>query len=301
MEKALLITLADENYIDKSKQLFSSIYFNAGWKGDYMLLAHEVPEEKLNWFSDKGILIKQCKALHDSKLGELPATVLSKFYMFTPEFKKWNKIIYLDVDMIAKASLDGLLKIKGFAAVSEHYKLKGQFEHRNEHGNELFDKLRKKYDLNSPSFNSSLMAFSTDVIKQDTFSKLKELFILYKDLHSPQTGEQPSLNLLFYRKWKELPYFYIAHPVGMTQYYQIKKKKIRAISMHFSCLHPWEPTNDYYKEWKQNRDKAEEIDLSNRLVPVQNWTKWEMQRYWLYLKARRLIVSIIEKCKNGKK
>ena len=48
MKKNLLVTLADENYIDRAKQLFSSVYFNAGWKGDYMLLAHEIPEEKLN-------------------------------------------------------------------------------------------------------------------------------------------------------------------------------------------------------------------------------------------------------------
>ena len=41
-----MVTLADENYIDQAKQLFSSVYWNSGWKGDYMLLAHNIPESK---------------------------------------------------------------------------------------------------------------------------------------------------------------------------------------------------------------------------------------------------------------
>ena len=48
MKQNLLVTLADKNYIQQAKQLFSSVYWNAGWKGDYMLWAHEIPEEELN-------------------------------------------------------------------------------------------------------------------------------------------------------------------------------------------------------------------------------------------------------------
>jgi len=47
MKKHLLVTLANENYINQAKQLFSSAYFNGGWDGDYLLLAHEIPENKL--------------------------------------------------------------------------------------------------------------------------------------------------------------------------------------------------------------------------------------------------------------
>lgn len=57
---AVLITLADENFIEQAKQLFSSVYHNAGWSEDYMLLAHNIPEMKLKWFRERGILIKHC-------------------------------------------------------------------------------------------------------------------------------------------------------------------------------------------------------------------------------------------------
>ena len=103
MKKDLLITLADENYIDQAKQLFSSVYWNAGWKGDYMLLAYNIPETDLKWFRNKGILVKECEAIltkSESCIGHAPFTTLSKFYLFTPEFKKWKNIIFLDGDII---------------------------------------------------------------------------------------------------------------------------------------------------------------------------------------------------------
>ena len=65
MKGNLLVTLADETYIDQAKQLFSSVYWNARWKGDYMLLSHNIPNEKLNWFKNKGILIKKCKSIYN--------------------------------------------------------------------------------------------------------------------------------------------------------------------------------------------------------------------------------------------
>ena len=117
-KKNLLVTIADEGYVDAAKQVFSGAYFNAGWKGDYMLLSYKIPEEKLKWFRDKGIIVKKCEPLVDEKkFGRWFSAALSRLYLFKTEFKKWNKIVYIDGDMIIRASLDDLLKINGFAAV----------------------------------------------------------------------------------------------------------------------------------------------------------------------------------------
>jgi lipopolysaccharide biosynthesis glycosyltransferase len=153
--KSLLVSLADENYIDQAKQLFSSVYFNAGWQGDYMLLAHEIPEEKLKWFRNKGILIKECKPLFEGKLeSEHPTTVLCKFYIFTPEFKKWDNIVFLDADMIVRHSIQKLSKVKGFYATVDFNNslLEKQF-HKNIPNNLLFNKLSKNFNLNKYAFN----------------------------------------------------------------------------------------------------------------------------------------------------
>ena len=109
--KKLLVTLANESYLDQAKQLFSSVYFNAGWDGDYMLLAHDIPEEKLVWFRDKGILIKKCSPIvRDNYKGIVSQAAFSKFYLFETDMKKWEKIIFLDGDIIVKNCLTDILE-----------------------------------------------------------------------------------------------------------------------------------------------------------------------------------------------
>ena len=92
MKENLLVTLADKNFIAPAKQLFSSVYFNAGWIGDYMLLAHEISEKELIWFREKGVIIKKCRSLIKKDIEGYHAAVFSKFYLFTAEFKKWEQL-----------------------------------------------------------------------------------------------------------------------------------------------------------------------------------------------------------------
>ena len=171
MKSSLLVTLADKKYIDQAKQLFSGAYFNAGWQGDYMLLAHDIPDKDLKWFLDKGILVKKCKGvftdeefekLHNSwgskyrPLGFV-SIALSKFYLFTPEFKKWKNVVYLDLDIVVRASLEELARVRGFWAVNDMgWKLKRQFFDTNL---QLFSELKKNYNLNKKSFNSRRHGF----------------------------------------------------------------------------------------------------------------------------------------------
>ena len=114
----LLVTLADNNYIENAKQLFSSVYHNSGWKGDYMLLVYEVPEKKLDWFRDKGIIVKRCPKIAKRRVWKnyFPNSVLSKFYLFTSYFQKWDRVIFLDGDIIVRSSLNKLARVNGFAA-----------------------------------------------------------------------------------------------------------------------------------------------------------------------------------------
>lgn len=68
----LIVTLANRRYLNHAKQVFSSLYFNAGWDGDYMLLAHQIPKQELEWFSKRGILVKECDNIFvDDELKKL--------------------------------------------------------------------------------------------------------------------------------------------------------------------------------------------------------------------------------------
>ena len=213
----LIVTLADKNYVEQAKQLFSSIYFNSGWQGDYMLLSNQIPEKNLKWFRKKGIIVKKLKPLYQNKewYQNLPKNVLSptmsvKYHLFTPEFKRWDKIIYLDSDIIVRDSLNKLTKVKTFGAVQDMFivKLRRQFtdeENLTKETKPVFKNLKQQYNLNQDCFNAGVFAFNTKIIDSQTLSKLKNLFQKYRQIS--KYSEQSILNL-FFHKWESFPLAY---------------------------------------------------------------------------------------------
>jgi lipopolysaccharide biosynthesis glycosyltransferase len=271
MKKSLLVTLADENYIDQAKQLFSSVYWNAGWRGDYLLLAHEIPNKKLKWFRKKGILIKKCKTLSTktSGLGGRHLAVLSKFYMFTPEFKKWRNIVFLDADIIVRAPLDGLARVPVFAGtnlipeklssyLNNFSKLPPQeFE-------TLYNEAKNFFDLSKKGFNSGVMAFNTCVIKEDTFSELVRLYDRYNPIIN--IADEIPLNFYFNGNYERLPCIYNVYTSAIKGL-GLDLKTFDAIIVHGMMEKMWDEKHPFYMEWKYNLDRADKIDLEKIPVP----------------------------------
>ena len=291
MKKNLLVTLADKNYIKQVKQLFSSVYFNAGWKGDYMLLADNIPEKDLKWFRKKGILIKKC-SLASSKFGKRwHPTILNKIYLFTPYFKKWKNIVFLDGDIIVRTSLEELTKINGFAASETHKKiskllLSPTYIKLEKKPLNKYKILKSKYDFNSPCFSTGLMAFSTNIIKKDMFPRLLKHHNLYTDLSA--SADEPIINMLFYKKWIKLPSLYQTCPRTLMFSCKIKPQKIKGAIIHFVLKpKPWDKGHPFNKEWESNLEKSNLIDLKNRPDPRKTYTQQEIYNYEKNLKKRR--------------
>ncbi len=289
MQKNLIVTLATKNYVLLAKQLFSSVYFNAGWKGDYMLLACQIPEKDLKWFRKQGILIRKCRPFYlkiTRRKRVLNARVTTlKFQLFKPEFKKWKNIIYLDADIIVRASLDALTKVKRFAVVPDSAgPLSNQFVKETEKNKIIFKKLRKKYNLNTPSFNSGVMAFNTDIINKNTFFLLKALINEYEKIRI--TSDQMCLNLLFYKKWQKLPFVYnsLLFVFKTIVRISIQKKRVKTIVLHFAAngFHDVLDSrlqNILYKEWRENLCKAEFINLNNVLPAKAVWKYKKINKF----------------------
>jgi len=277
-QRNLLVTLADSNYIDQAKQLFSSVYWNAGWEGEYMLLSHDIPEPELQWFSEKGILVKRCKPLHNASIGEnYSPVVLDKFYLFTPEFKQWQNIIYLDSDIIVRSSLNKISKIKGFCAVTSTLKL-SQFSDKAN----LFKDLKKNYNLNIKTCNTGILAFSSDIITEDALPELTNLFDKYKEIIL--YADEAVLNLFFNKKWRKLPRVFGLDVILLLNF-KIKYDKIKAPVLHFIRNNffrykPWMPENPFYKEWIDNFIKAGLIDL-NTIPKGDQWKSGKILHYSL--------------------
>ncbi len=296
MRKNLLVTLANKDYVQQAKQLFSSAYFNAGWDGDFMLLAYDIPEKDLHWFRKKNILVKKCKPIYPKrkikKLYEKSAlsddysfsfyeTAITKFYLFTPEFKKWRVIIYLDSDIIVRASLDNLKKIKGFAAVRDSlYNLKSFF--KESRSNSLYNRLKDNYNLHETVFNSGFFVFNTRIIKKKTFSQIVKLFEQYNSVSI--YADQSALNLFFYKNWTRLPSIYNLCPPYLFRYNNIFGRLfnigVRCVILHSaSCPKFWHKDCVFFKEWKNNLEKAEQIGIKK--PNVRRLTKVRIVFYYL--------------------
>lgn len=262
MKKNLLVTLSDKNFINQAKQLFSSVYWNAGWKGDYMLLSQNVPEKDLIWFRERGILVKKCKLIYSKKEWRLHPLVFNKLYLFTTYFKRWKRVLFLDADIMVNASLNKLLKKKGFNAVKDlpNPRIYGHFRKKNSKNKKYFDKIEKKYDLNSPAFNVGVMSFETDIIERNTFSELKDLLKKYHQILL--LPEQAILNIYFSENWNRLPFVY-----NSFTYFFLKNNpnplKIKAIILHSVYKYKfWIQSSPFFEKWSLSLKKADFINFN---------------------------------------
>jgi lipopolysaccharide biosynthesis glycosyltransferase len=263
MKKNLLVTLADSNYVDQAKQLFSGAYFNAGWKGDMMLLAYRISAEELRWFKEKGILIYECDDIHikSQMPGKWPPVVLHKFHLLKPYFKQWDTIVFLDTDIIIRSSLDALIRVREFSAVQCHSRLSAEFLGglsiflRNLNRN-LLPEIKRNYSMRNPAFNSGMFAFPSDIIRESSFD---ELVGLQEKFGSISTGGEEAAFNLYFNDWKKLPEIYNVFPDLLLATTHIKPDQIQGIILHFTLHKPWVPGHAFYDEWKANYDKADGI------------------------------------------
>jgi hypothetical protein len=102
-----------------------------------------------------------------------------KFHLFTPFFKQWKYIFYIDCGVHIFQDISPILNERRPAtlfAMSDAYpiyewKLERQFSRYSPY----FDRLSKTYDLAIDYFQSTILLYDTESIADDTFEKLVAL------------------------------------------------------------------------------------------------------------------------------
>jgi lipopolysaccharide biosynthesis glycosyltransferase len=283
----VLVTLANEEYIDQAKQLFSSVYLHSGWEGDYVLLFDGLNSEKLSWFTDRGIIVH---IVGDDLIRKkwnirFSLTTLCKFYLFTDYFKKWKRVVYLDADIIVRGSLQYLVSSKNMflGANNFHFTLSTEFR-----DDEVKKELSLFYELDRKSFCSGVMSFNTSIVTDDDFGNLVSLYDKYG--HGVACADQGILNLFFYEIWDVLPFRFNVSPNQITQY----KVYPDYFTFHFSIFNgniihllgfpkPWEKKSDFYGEWKKNLDLANSISFTKPSLFHRESYSLRMKRSEIYL------------------
>ena len=105
----VLVTVADKNLFDQSKQLFYSAYFNGGWRGDMMILSPNLNNSQIRWFTKNGIIVKIVDTIYsESNFGGYSPSLSLKFYPLSMFFKKWKTRLSLQVMLRCRQRLNSL-------------------------------------------------------------------------------------------------------------------------------------------------------------------------------------------------
>jgi lipopolysaccharide biosynthesis glycosyltransferase len=278
MRRHLIVTVADTNFVDQAKQLMASAHFGGAWRDDFMLLAFGLSPGSIGWFRDRGILVRECEpifsehewktrlpveALHGT--SKYTVATMGKFHLLRPEFRRWSTITYLDADIIVRAPLHALRRVRQFSAVPDYGKtLRDQFvdpEYAPQLNAEICE-LSGRVSLSARCFNAGVFAFPTSVIDNDTFDTIVRLARRYLGL--ARYGDQLAWNLFFHNHWARLSfaynYFvYYLTDMGMTA----RADRFYGAILHFPGLdqRPWAETNVFYPEWIYNLRRAETMDV----------------------------------------
>lgn len=294
---AVLATLADRNYIEPAKQLFASAYFNAGWRGDYLLLAHDIPEDELRWFTERGILVHRCAPIYDGPRGGRPSVYTSKFYLFTDYFRRWRTVVFTDADATIRASLDELCGLDGFWSIRDvsrwlvtqvvttaSVRTRGLSRPRVRR---LIGEVRRRRSLASPAFCAGFFAFSTDLIEDDTFARLNAMMERYHSVS--EHGDQLTFNLFFGDRWQRLPPVYNIQVMGDENQWSLPARDLEAIVVHYITERkPWVIESSFSTEWRRNYSRADAIDLL-RIPPGNRWPRERIREYSQHLDSLDVI------------
>lgn len=263
--RSILVTLADLSYLEFAKQVFGGAVRTAQWRGDFGLLAHDIPPGDLAWFKERGIHIFPCPPLAPP-IGRWGGAIYSKLYLFAEFFRSWKVVLFLDVDTIFSGplmefSLESPLQAVevpfapavawGFHVRSEPADLHAEFMHDNL--------------LAAPVMNTGVLALRPDLLGDGIFQELvAQLSVFEKILSMP---DQALLSRFFRNKWKPLPASLNILVSIVTQgiidpalrgYVERIAWELGTI-IHFSRRgdKPWTIGHRFRSEWEKNLQAAE--------------------------------------------
>lgn len=276
----VIIIVANDNYCNQAKSLFYSLY-NNDWHGDYLLITdNSMSEDNIKSFEKKKINVRVYDDFINyskfNKIGKHNGSniLYQKLYIFDTFIKNWEIILYLDCDIIVQKNIKNLLNFDKNYIDNENiyvdkesktnYNTKlglfSQFNisddknlpyyhYNNNHVLTLKKELEKKYNMLESNFNTGCILFNSNIIKNDTIQKLKELSEKYYCIS--RNADQGIINIYFYKKWKQLPQTFIKYKKTKD----INIDKCNLIHTLGGNRAPWKENNLYYKQWKNNLHK----------------------------------------------
>ena len=199
MNNYVLALACDQKYINEAKALIGSAIRQGQWKYDICVIANGLNKDEVKEFEDVGVFVKV--------VGDSEHSYHIKYHLFTEYFKKWEKVLYVDCDIMFSNDINFIMDFDSkIFCDGEANRVSDFFE--PERNLSVFEEMSKKYDVNKFGFNSGCMLFKTSLINEKTFNLLHDLREKYSSINYHTGieggGDQPILNL-FFNDWTQFP------------------------------------------------------------------------------------------------
>jgi len=200
MGKSCVVFLCDLSYFEKFKYTCSQLVAIGKYTGDICLVIGDDlrnhPLLECDFIKAHGIMIKHFPNFSFSEdFSKIQQRLVRgphwhkkqfqfhKFHLFSPFFKQWEYILYLDcgisilhdISPILEEATDNTLLAHSDAYPSYVWKLSIQFDSTHP----KFRDLNEKYDLNIDYFQTTIMLYDTKIINDATVNDLYELLLEY--------------------------------------------------------------------------------------------------------------------------
>ncbi len=227
-------------YLDKFFESCNSLIYVGEYSGPIVLLIGDdinvralkalpffVKHPQILIHQEPDIVLKAIKTINETnaKCDKFGYKLFQyhKYYLFTPFFKQWDYVFYIDcgakiydnVAPILACAKPGKLVAHSDAYPTYNWKLKDQF--------------LSSISYNIDYFQTTIMLYSTEII--DGYATFQNLCSLAEKHPDSRTNDQGIINLAFIGKWSQIPFgnerkyyydFCVRHndkPYIMTKYY----------------------------------------------------------------------------------
>lgn len=243
-----MVFVCNKLYFNKFIQTCNQLITHGRYKGDICLVIGDDLRDDvaLNRIKNSKIIVKHFPDINftdaflkiNNQISTDGRNITKKFqwhklHLFNTFFKKWEYIFYLDCGMTIFSDISPMLNeatentllAHSDAYPSYQWKLHTQFDKNNQ----IFQTLRKTYNLNIDYFQTGIMLYHTTIIEENTFNDLYELSLSYP---ISKTNEQGITALYFtnikplfkqIRTHNENTYFYDALRRNNTNKYIMLK------------------------------------------------------------------------------
>ncbi len=286
----VLVVLANESYLEHAKHLFVSARLVGGWTDDLCLMKFGTKTKADDWFLHNNIHVYYIEKGSWGDVPENTELLLSKFHIVHPYMKKWEKLLFLDCDIIINGSLQGLLRFKGHHAVPgiEFPYLKNRLsipKVANFFKYIAYKRFESSINIDSLGFNGGLYLIDLDKISESTFEDGLLFFKKNRKFLNINFGDEALIASFFSGRIKPLPLCYNV----FMKYINVNK----GIVLHYLGEDkPWHESHSMYEKYCENLNLASTF---SSLKPLKNYSMEEIKQiekaYQDFLEPKYLEVS----------